>query len=308
MSSEKAVLIRASVNAKKDQITQIIGDIMPEQVDQLEEELARIMTTILSTHFAQGPKYGHLAMIIPKAEYQTVINNVNWSYVEPAQRAQMEARHTWKNEEFQVFCSAMEGAKDLILFAVGSNALAPLKEKYVGFGNQNVHKMLKHLRDKPAIKMLDQEKEEFKSKGYGKLWDPSVNPDTFFKELEEFSTILNKREITTTEAERTLVVVARIQATGYFPSKIIMEWEKKKTNDKTWDNAKTHFLEAWQDQCIFERINSGGSVFKDHANQMRQMDTEQPVEPEKPPKEEPSVVELMMLALHKAHQDQVSQL
>ena len=131
MSSEKAVAIRELVSAKKDRISKILGDITPERIDAMEEQIAKVLATVPSTHFVSRAKYGHLAMVLTEAEYQKIIADSNWTYVPPrdlgaydaavvntanaAQRAQLEATHNRKNAEFQVFCGAQEGAKDLIL-------------------------------------------------------------------------------------------------------------------------------------------------------------------------------------------------
>lgn len=148
-------------------------------------------------------------------------------------QAQYEAEHARKNEEYQFFCGVQEGVKSLILYAVGRDALAPLEERYIGFGNADVHGMIAHLQDKMAIKISDQEKEAFKQKGYAKPWDTTVHLATFFKELKELGIHLTKKEIHNTEEERTLVAVARIQETAFFPSKVIMDWKKKPLTDKT---------------------------------------------------------------------------
>ena len=50
-------------------VTKIHGNPEPEDVDQLEEELCVIATSAKTTHFTQGLKYGHLAMILTEAKY-----------------------------------------------------------------------------------------------------------------------------------------------------------------------------------------------------------------------------------------------
>ncbi len=52
-----------------------------------------------------------------------------------------------------------EASKDLILYAAGDDALAPLKKQYIGFGNLTVLlSMIDHLCQKTAIKMTTVQK------------------------------------------------------------------------------------------------------------------------------------------------------
>ena len=60
--------IRDSILAQKDQITQIIGEITPESIDNLEEEVGGVAATVKSYHFDSGIDNGHLAVIIPQAD------------------------------------------------------------------------------------------------------------------------------------------------------------------------------------------------------------------------------------------------
>ena len=141
--------------------------------------------------------------------------------------------HLCKNEEFQIYCGAQEGGKALILYTVGFDAVAPLEEHYIRFVNVGAHAMITHLQDKTALRVSNQEKEAFKSKGYEKPWDTMIHVETYFKDLIEFRTRLTKRKINNTKEERTLVAVEKIQKTACFPSKVIMDWEKKSQSNKT---------------------------------------------------------------------------
>jgi len=53
-----------------------------------------------------------------------------------------------------------------MLYAVGDNALAPLKKLYIGFGDTTVLGMIDHLRLKMAIKMTTAQKHEYRTTGY----------------------------------------------------------------------------------------------------------------------------------------------
>ena len=49
---------------------------------------------------------------------------------------------------------------------MGEDVLAPLKERYVGFRSPTTKAMIKHLRNKTAVKMTTLDKTMYKNKGY----------------------------------------------------------------------------------------------------------------------------------------------
>jgi len=108
-ASKESLAIYEAVVANKDKRTRVIGDISPDQVDNLEEEIGWIITTFNSNYYTEGRKYGHLACILTQMAYQTVINETAWAYDTPqdqgaydpnavanvtgGQRSQMEGVH-----------------------------------------------------------------------------------------------------------------------------------------------------------------------------------------------------------------------
>jgi hypothetical protein len=66
------------------------------------------------------------------------------------------------------YLDAQEAEKELILYGVGDDALAPLKKQYINFGDATIHTMIKHLREKTAIKMMTSQKYDYKTEGYKK--------------------------------------------------------------------------------------------------------------------------------------------
>ncbi len=62
----------------------------------------------------------------------------------------------------------------MILYAVGNNALAPLKQLYIGFGDTTVLRMIDHLCFKTAIKMTAAQKHKYRTMGYNNTWDPTT--------------------------------------------------------------------------------------------------------------------------------------
>ncbi len=148
--------------AQKDVITKITGIITPESIDTLENELGGVFTILKSTHFTNGQCYGFLASVTPKDKYRIVINSLAWVYTAPvnpgtyaatalaagvsaAQREQIVAQHKEEQMEYANYLSSQEVGKELLLYGVSDNALAPLKKQYINFGDATIHSMILHL-------------------------------------------------------------------------------------------------------------------------------------------------------------------
>jgi hypothetical protein len=147
----------------RDKMTRLNGVITPEAVDRLEDELGGIFTIVKTHHYEQGQKYGHLASAIPETKYRIVIADPTWHHTVPgdpgpysaaalltrtsaAQREQLVATHKVTIESHANYLKVEEAGKELILYAVGNDALAPLKKQYIGFGDETVLTMIVHLR------------------------------------------------------------------------------------------------------------------------------------------------------------------
>ncbi len=132
--------------AQKDAITKITGIITPESIDTLENELRGAFTIVKSTRFVNGQCYGFLASVIPQEKYQVVISNPAWVYVVPAnpgaysaavlvagvstaQQEQLVAQHKEAQTTYANYLGAQEARKELLLYGVGANVLAPLKKQ-----------------------------------------------------------------------------------------------------------------------------------------------------------------------------------
>ncbi len=44
------------------------------------------------------------------------------------------------------YLGAQEAGKELLLYGVGNDALAPLKKHYINFGNATIYSMIQHLQ------------------------------------------------------------------------------------------------------------------------------------------------------------------
>jgi hypothetical protein len=100
--------------------------------------------------------------MIPQEKYQVVISGPAWVYVAPAnpgaysaaalvagasaaQQEQLVAQHKEAQTTYANYIGAQEAEKELLLYGVGANVLAPLKKQYINFGNVMIHSMILHL-------------------------------------------------------------------------------------------------------------------------------------------------------------------
>ncbi len=150
---------------QKIAISKINGVITLEAIDNLEDKNGGIFTILKSTHFTKGQHYGFLACIIPEAKYQLVVAKNKWTCaplanpgayaaaalnagVSTVHREQLVANHKKEQVSYTKYLGAQEAGKELLLFGVGNDALAPLKKQYINFGDATVHSMIKHLQDR----------------------------------------------------------------------------------------------------------------------------------------------------------------
>ena len=78
-----------------------------------------------------------------------------------ATHEQFVAQHKVKQQSYSDYLSIKEAGKELILHAVGDDAVALLKKQYIGFGDTTVFQMIDHLHLKTVIRMTTAQKFEY---------------------------------------------------------------------------------------------------------------------------------------------------
>ena len=265
-----------------DKITRLNGIITPENVNKLEDELGGVCTIIKTHHFIEGQKYGHLACVIPQDKYRIVITDDTWTHEAPedpgansaaalgvgnaaAQREQIVAEHKQLQSSYASYLGVQEAGKELILYAVGDDALAPLKKQYIGFGDSTILSMLDHLRQKTAIKMTTAQKYEYKTNGYNAPWDPTTSITAYFTALNRFQISLGDRGISTSDAEKTMAAGAQMWQSEMFTEDQMLLWENKTPALQTWAALQTFFTEKWLERKQYSATTAKQSRFKEAA-------------------------------------------
>ena len=263
-------------------MTRLNGVITPEAVDRLEDELGGIFTVVKTHHYEQGQKYGHLASAIPEAKYRIVIADPTWTHTAPgdpgpysaaallagtsaAQREQLVATHKVTIESHANYLKVEEAGKELILYAVGDDALAPLKKQYIGFGDETVLTMIVHLRTKTAIKMTTAQKHEYRTTGYNAVWDPTTSITAYFTTLDRFQVSLEDRGIATSVEEKCMAAGSQMWASEMFTEEQMVGWENKPMIDQTWPNLQAYFTEKWLERKQYSTTTAKQSRFKEAA-------------------------------------------
>ncbi len=266
----------------RDKMTRLNGLITPEAVDKLEDEIGGIFTVAKTHHYDQGQKYGHLASAIPEAKYRLVIGNATWTHSVPAdpgaysqaalvagtsaaQREQLVAEHKILLKGYNDYLGAEEAGKELILYAAGDDALAPLKKLYIGFGDTSVLQMIDHLRQKTAIKMTTAQKHEYKTMGYNNPWDPTTSITAYFAQLDRFQVQLGDRGITTSDEEKTMAAGAQMWKSEMFTEDQMVAWENKTPAQQTWAALQTYFTGKWLERKQYSATTAKQSRFKEAA-------------------------------------------
>jgi hypothetical protein len=246
----------------QDKLTCLNGVITPEAVNKLEDKHGRIFTVAKTHHYTQGQKYGHLASAIPKSKYRLVIGNAAWTHTVPtdpgansadalnagnaaATCKQFVAQHKIKQKSYRDYLSIKEAGMELILYAIGNNAVAPLKKQYIGFGDTTVLAMIDRPCLKMAIRITTAQKYEYKTNGYYTPWDPTMSITAYFTLLNRFQVLLGRRGITTSNEEKMMAGGAQMWQSEMFTEDQMVVWENRGVTVQTWAVLQTYFMEKW---------------------------------------------------------------
>jgi hypothetical protein len=163
------------------------------------------------------------------------------------------------------YLGAQEAGKELLLYGIGDDALAPLKKQYINYGDGTIHSMIQHIWEKMAIKMTISQKFEYKAEGSGKQCDPRTSITAYFTGLNKFRTSLADRSIATSIKEMTMVAGARMWESEMFTKDQMVAWENKTAAQQTWQNLQDYLTEKWLEQRQYVLATAKHSWFMDPA-------------------------------------------
>jgi hypothetical protein len=144
------------------------------------------------------------------------------------------AQHKIEQKSYRDYLSVKEMGKELIMYAVGDDAVAPLKKQYIGFGDTTVLQMIDHLHLKTAIRITTAQKFEYKTNGYNTPWDPMTSITAYFTQLDHFQVLLGDRGIATSDQEKTMAVGAQMWQSEMLTEDQMVAWENRTSATQTW--------------------------------------------------------------------------
>ncbi len=163
------------------------------------------------------------------------------------------------------YLDSQEAGKELLLYGIGNDALAPLKKQYINFGNATIHSMILHLQEKMVIKMTTLQKFEYKSKGYAKQWDPTTSITAYFTGLDKLHTSLANRGISTSIEEMMMAAGGRMWESEMFTKDQMVAWENKPAAQQMWQLLQDYYTEKWLECRQYLQATAKHSRFKDAA-------------------------------------------
>jgi hypothetical protein len=140
--------------------------------------------------------------------------------------------------------------------------LAPLKKQYINFGDATIHSIIKHLREKTAIKMMTSQKYDYKTEGYKKAWDPARSITAYFTGLDKFQISLADHSISTSIKEKAMAAGAQMWESEIFTEDQMVAWENRPAANQTWKNLQTYFTEKWRERRQYLAATAKQSCFK----------------------------------------------
>ncbi len=180
-----------------------------------------------------------------------------------ATREQFVAQHKIKQKSYSDCLNAEEAEMELILYAVGINAVAPLKKQYFGFGNTIVQGIINHLCLKMAIRMTTAQKYKYKTNGYNIPWDPTMSITAYFSLLDCFQVLLGNCRIATSNKEKTMAAGAQMLQLEMFTEDQMVVWENRDAMAQTWVALQTYFTEKWLKRKQYSTTTAKQLQFKE---------------------------------------------
>ena len=234
-------------------------------VDLWEEEAAEAATAIKTNAVPGGETHGHLAYVIPEAEYQLEIEDDAYEFAEqvkPAayptltgdeeewERKQAEAEHREAQDDHEKYLGVQEWFRREIQKSLDPTWIAPLKKARGGFANVTIKNFLNHLRADVA-KLTNKEKMAMK-KRIEFEWDQTVDINEYFQKLDTIAVKLDGWGVDIQPADLVIAGVDQMQESGIFDHRFLRTWEMKPDHEKTWQGMKEYFVPEYRSIKTYE--------------------------------------------------------
>jgi hypothetical protein len=283
--SEKTADITALLLTKP--VTRIHGRPERNQIDVLEKEVARIVSSSKTTRFPQGNKYGHLVMIVGQTKYRNIIGDDTFVFAPPsdagaydtitiidnvasnaAAKAQAEAVHKRKQSEYYQWTAVESAARQLIVGAIDEELLVELIDEWVQYEEHTPAEIITFLRDNVCLPATTDDQLALQAKLL-EPWDQTENLLSYFKKLDLAQEAMTKAHVPCEDIAKAIQAGSQMAASGLYSELQIIEWEEKSHTDKTWANLKTYFTKLYKSKMQYSKSEARRTGF-DSANAMQQ--------------------------------------
>jgi hypothetical protein len=267
-------------------VTRIHGRPERTQVDVLEKEVARIVSSAKTTRFPQGNKYGHLVMIVGETKYGNIIADANFTFTKPtdagaydtvnivdniasnvAAKAQAEAVHKRKQSEYYQWTAVESAARQLIVGAIDPELLVELIDEWVQYEDHTPAEIITFLRDHVCLPATTDDQLALQAK-LVEPWDQTENLLSYFKKLDLAQEAMVKAHVPCEDAAKAIQAGAQMAASGLFSEIQVIEWEEKVYTDKTWTNLKTYYTKLYKSKMQYSKSEARRTGFES-ANAMQ---------------------------------------
>jgi hypothetical protein len=252
-------------------VTRLHGRPERADIDILEKEVARIVSTAKTTAFPQGEKYGHLVMIIGEQSYRDLIATQGFNYVAPtdpgsydtvtivgavasnaASKSQAEAAHKRKQNEYNLWVAVESAARQLIVGAVDEELLVELCDDWVLYEGSTPSAIITFLRDQVCLAATTDDQLLLQA-ALNEPWDQTENLLSYFKKLDRAQAAMIKANVPCEDATKTIQASAQMTASGLFDERQITEWEERLHANKTWADLKTYYTRLYKSKMQYTK-------------------------------------------------------
>lgn len=200
-----------------------------------------------------GGMHGHLALIMPPAEYLVhageafnVPNNPGEIVAPAADATQaqiLEARRIHFNNLtlYNTYKTVRTSLQKQILAAVDAVYLRALKNVNFGFSNVEPYTMLTHLKSKYGVLTLREV--QLNRDKLNEAWDPSSPMENLWDRITEIRRVADSVEQPISDGAVIACVLPMFKRTGLFRHSIDA-WNDMPANQLTYDNFEEHFTRA----------------------------------------------------------------
>ena len=236
-------------------IDRIIGQPTNASLNNLKQQIAKIAAAVKTTKW--GGRHGHLALVLNNAEYQAVtgVATITTDRLPPppivpdgltnnttlTHRTRIMADHNLECQEFW----KQEAVDAIVVDKIVREAIEPtyveeLDDDYIGYSAQTIKTIITHLRSEWCIITTLEKKQA--AAAFHIQWDFTSHITKYARELDKRQKECRDIGVPAADATKIQYYVESMYASDMFDEKEMQAWEIKPSNDKTWDNAKNHFV------------------------------------------------------------------